>query len=434
MSSFDASRKRKASAIDTDVHNIEAPLADVSTKKTAMRASNARIPAPCIAKILNFMWYADVRQCMLAGKMMTKEVAQHVETLNITKTSELIAPSARRFRNASEVNILCLVSEYEMEDNDNEWITTHRLSLDTTLQVVPFLSTFPKIKHAYFGGLASRRSQRGNTVWSRIEYDPFEESETDWTIRMDGFKALIQNLVGAFRAKTLPQTLKISGVTEQRRLYCQSALTPIIERTMMPVPPAHPCLLCPRVLSSFPLNFLWNPGWVPITSTFCVPVGERVQAILRREGAEDVLRSNDGTHTLLTCLRNSLPSDVRWISSEDEADQAFLKTITDQGGATRTEGGEIEIPDGVIEMIPMWAGATDTTEFSDVVKGSPLLQDIVKGIPSSQLVQGLKTVQSLEGRDSKPVFARDVFAALVEDGWNLREDDCVIVDKPHKYR
>ena len=113
------------------------------------------------------MWYTDVRQCMLAGKMMAVEAARHVETLNITKASELVVPAARRFGNASGVNVLCLVSEMDEEDEDN---SDDQISMDAVRRVVPFLTSIPNLEHVYLGGLFRFVSVRGEAAWERYWY------------------------------------------------------------------------------------------------------------------------------------------------------------------------------------------------------------------------------------------------------------------------
>ena len=110
MSSPAVSRKRKADALEADGEETSDLPDGTGKRKSAPDESPAHLPATCLAAVLNFMWYTDVRRCMLAGKMMAVEAARHVETLNITKASELVVPAARRFGSASEVNVLCLVS------------------------------------------------------------------------------------------------------------------------------------------------------------------------------------------------------------------------------------------------------------------------------------------------------------------------------------
>lgn len=84
-----ARKKRKAHAIEADGNNDNtqnnnkaSPVLDTKSAATAAE-SPTHLPAPCLAAVLNFLWYTDVRQCMLAGKIMAEEAARHVETLNI---------------------------------------------------------------------------------------------------------------------------------------------------------------------------------------------------------------------------------------------------------------------------------------------------------------------------------------------------------------
>ena len=154
-SSIVVSRKRKADVLEAD-----GTATDGKRKSAPDDDSPAHLPAPCLAAVLNFMWYTDVRQCMLAGKMMAVEAARHVETLNITKASELVVPAARRFGNASEVNVLCLVSEIDEDDEEN---TDDQISMDTVARVIPFLASFPSLARVFLGGLYLE----SDGVWGR---------------------------------------------------------------------------------------------------------------------------------------------------------------------------------------------------------------------------------------------------------------------------
>jgi len=169
--------------------------------------SPAHLPATCLAAVLGFMWYTDVRQCMLAGKMMAVESARHVETLNIVKASELDAPSARRFRNVSEVNVLCLVSEAHAEDNPDAWM---QMCTDAAMRVVPFLSSIPNLERVFLGGQFGRRASNGEVVWHRMVYSaPGCAAQRD---HQAVFEDLVQSIAGAFTSGTLSQSLDVSGI------------------------------------------------------------------------------------------------------------------------------------------------------------------------------------------------------------------------------
>ena len=205
MSTPALSHKRKADALEADGEGT-------NTRKSAPDDSPACLPATCLAAVLNFMWYTDVRQCMLAGKMMAVEAARHVETLNITKASELVVPAARRFGNASEVNVLCLVLGRE-EDNPD-----YQISMDTVRRVVPFLASIPNLEHVFLGGLFRRRTSQGEAVWRRFDYGiEYCEAPRD---HQAIFKTLVQNVMGGFQSRSLPQRLEVDGILWDEQLEC----------------------------------------------------------------------------------------------------------------------------------------------------------------------------------------------------------------------
>ena len=146
MPSSIVSRKRKADALEADALEADDSATDGARKSGPDADSQAHLPSTCLAAVLNFMRYTDVRQCMLAGKMMAVEAARHVETLNITKASELVVPAARRFGNVTTVNVLCLISEIS-EDNRDDQISCN------TGRSLPLIH--PKSRACFFGRAVS---------------------------------------------------------------------------------------------------------------------------------------------------------------------------------------------------------------------------------------------------------------------------------------
>ena len=336
------SRKRKADALEADA------TLDVPPRTPAPDDdSPAHLPAPCLAAVLNFMRYADVRQCMLAGKMMAVEAAGHVETLNITKASELDAPSARRFRSASEVNVLCLVSETDAEDDrEDRQYPPDQISMETVTRVVPFLSSFPNLERIFLGGLFLE-----GAVWERYQYN--HDECIDPRDHQAIFKALIQNIIGGFQSRTLTQILELDGILDSGQLQCADADDDADDGRENP---DHPCQFCRHLLSSFPLHLLLEP--VSRYHAFCVSRVDRIQALLRRDGAEAALRSTGGAEMLLECLSDVIPHD--YIYSETEADEAFIKKMRDQGAKFHVS----------IDMNWDRSGWKSLNDFRDLIKSS----------------------------------------------------------------
>ena len=394
------SRKRKADVLEAD----DTP--NVTRKSAPDDVSPAYLPAPCLAAVLNFMRYADVRQCMLAGKMMAVEAAGHVEALNITKASELDAPSARRFRSASEVNVLCLISETDAEDDrEDRQYPPDQISMETVTRVVPFLSSIPNLERVYFGGVFLDGSTP--EVWERYLYqaENFIEPRDHQTI----FKTLIQNLVGGFQSRTLPQTLELDGILDGGQLECAGNGRE---------DPDQPCQVCRRVLSSFPLHSLVKP--IFHLGCFCVSRVDRIRAVLRRDGEAATLRSsNVGAEMLLGCFKHEMSPMMLslMVSSEREVDQAFIKKMRDQGASC----GRI-----CLSLFGKMSSSKSFKDLLDLVKSTSLLQDVIKDIPRGKL---LETFILHSTKDvGKTIFSRHIFESLLEVGLQLNAADYIIVD------
>ena len=399
--------KRKADALEADGEETsDLPDGTGKRKSAPDDDSSALLPAPCLAAVLNFMRYADVRQCMLAGKMMAVEAAGHVETLNITKASELDAPSARRFRNASEVNVLCLISEVDEEDENNH---EDQISMEAVTRVVPFLSSIPSLERVYVGGVYLDGSVVGTEVWERYLYstDECDVPREHQAI----FNALVQNIIGGFQSRTVTQNLELDGILEYRQFECAD--------NYLREDPDNPCRFCRRILSSFPLHLLLRP--ISNDEVFCVSRADCIRAILHRDGAEALLRSDDGTKMLLRSLIDEIPQVV-WRSSKSEVEEAFVEKMCDQGAKySYVQPGTV-----VIKWQGKVAISKSFTDFLDLVNSSSLLQGIIKGIPRSTLIE---RHSHLFGADAgKTVFARQVFESLLEVGLQLNATDYIIVD------
>ena len=403
MSTPALSHKRKADALEADGEGT-------NTRKSAPDDSPACLPATCLAAVLNFMWYTDVRQCMLAGKMMAVEAARHVETLNITKASELVVPAARRFGNASELNVLCLVSPIDEEH------TRFQMSKDTVTRIVPFLSSIPNLERAYLGGLM-RRTSNGEAIWGPIIISAPRR-----------FKTLIQNFIGGFESKSLPRSLELSGILYQRVCAGNGREDP-----------DHPCQSCRRILSSFPLRSLLRP--ISLDSALCVSRVDCIRAILRRDEGEAALRSNDGAGILLSCLRYEISpmettlnigmlkrlekmkrSSKNQNISKSESGvgvvRAFIKKMREQGAAC--------YPGSIQLYFPYENTLSESLkDFLDHVKSSSLLQNAINGIPRSRLLETFKLIPEV----GKTVFVRHVFEALLEAGLQLDASDYIIVEE-----
>ena len=396
MSSLIVSKRKADGALEIDVDETD-DTPDGTRKSAPDIDSPAHLPATCLAAVLNFMWYTDVRQCMLTGRIMAVEAARHVETLNITKASELVVPAARRFGNAQKVNILCLVSEISKNNRDDQ------ISMDAVMRVVPFLSFIPKLEHIFLGGLYLE----SEAVWSPYVYDI--NNFVAPRDHRDIFKSLLQSFIGGFQTRSLAQSLTLDGILQHYQLECA-------DNGRWREDPDRPCQFCHKIFTAFPIHSLLN---LDRDRSFCLSRADCIRAVFRRDGAEALLRSNDGAAMLLSCLKYEIPRTT-WRSSKSKVDESFVQKMRSQDGEgiyTDVNGGDI-----VIMNWHRHASNNDSfKDFLDLVKRTPLLLDVIKGIPKNTILETFED-------DGKAIFVRQTFEALLNAGLNLNVSDYIIVD------
>eukprot|EP00562_Extubocellulus_spinifer_P007431 CAMPEP_0178503362 /NCGR_PEP_ID=MMETSP0696-20121128/18001_1 /TAXON_ID=265572 /ORGANISM="Extubocellulus spinifer, Strain CCMP396" /LENGTH=364 /DNA_ID=CAMNT_0020132489 /DNA_START=52 /DNA_END=1144 /DNA_ORIENTATION=- len=185
------------------------------------------LPATCLASVLNFMPYSDVRSFLPAGKLIAIDAAKHIETLNIMEVAGLDVPAARRFTNVSQVNILCVVTQ---AGSGSDQI----LSPDAVQRVLPFLSIFPKLKGARVGGSKPQPGFLPNEYFEYMCTFPNDHAAI--------FRGMIGAFCGAFKARLLPCDVNLKGVIGFGKISaCQQE-------------DEHPCRLCRDICASFPFS------------------------------------------------------------------------------------------------------------------------------------------------------------------------------------
>ena len=189
--------------------------------------------------------------------------------------------------------------------------------------------------------------------------------------------------------------------------------------------PDQPCQFCRSVLSSFPLHSLLKA--VPCNRTFCLSHIDRIRTVFLRDGAEDTLRSNDGAEMLLSCLMNELYPMVTWVfsSKRRKVETAFVKKMRDQGASCYSTGMTLY---GTTSLSKSLKG------FLELVKSTPLMQNVMKGIPRGKLLEKFRSQHGFMRGNirGKIVFSRQIFDALLGAGWNLNGSDYIILVDPEK--
>ena len=218
-----ASRKRKARELEPSDDETE----DEERERSEYIPS---LPATCLASVLNFMLYSDVRKCMLVGKIMPNEVAKHVEALTIDTEAGMDVPAARRFPNVKKVNIACLLKCKVLDKHG--YAGRYNLSPLVAPKVVPFLSIFPRLEKCFIGGIAQ------NTFFFYHPSACDEPSDNKGV-----FQSMVEALCAAYSTRVIPADLDIRGLFEWHDHWgCE--LRDAEDR---------PCRLCRSICRHFPL-------------------------------------------------------------------------------------------------------------------------------------------------------------------------------------
>ena len=229
-------RKRKADELSDDSGDPAAATAaeDVSAP--------AHLPAPVWGHVLDFMPYADVRSALLVGKHMAVEAAKHVQTLNITKAGEMYIPAARRFANAEEVNILCLLGGTGETDDEDFILEPYTITEVASIRIPSFISSFPRLKSVFLGGVLLVEARATNVRYGSIGHTcvgPDNHREV--------FRNLIISLFGAFKTGALRRAVELNDLLYSIRQTSSCTKT---SRD----PDTSPCQSCRDCIQYLPLN------------------------------------------------------------------------------------------------------------------------------------------------------------------------------------
>ena len=303
-------RKRKADVDDESSSGRRLKLAKPSPSSSAA----AHLPASCLAAVLNFMEYAEVRRCLLAGKIMAVDAAKHVETLNIMNASELVPSAARRFANVTEINILSLVTPTETGGNDI-------LSAGTATRSVFFLTIFPKLKHAFLGG---RFWDAHIEQWSRILYTAAHVHEPKDHLIV--FRGLVDQFCGAFQSRSLNPSLHLEGVFEKSQLDCDE-----IERE-----DDNRCRCCWNIVTSFPLDLVLEKIPQRFGSGLCLSYSEQIEALASRHDKPLLFQPQAVIKCFLTMINNMFTFGHLFSRRDGGRKNSFIERINSQGGRIQT--------------------------------------------------------------------------------------------------
>ena len=285
----EGSRKRKAAEISAG----KAPDDAVASAN-----SLPHLPATCLASMLNFMLFSDVRSCVLAGKAMAVHAAKHVEVLTIDTADGMYLPAIRRFSNAKSVKIICL-----LEDGQEDY--SFRLNPAVAAAVTPVLASFPKIRTAFIGGFISSENS-GFLVFR--DYTPLTSSCDGPDDHEMVFRSLLISLAGAYKSGAIPRNLKIGGIDMERSINCRNPQQEDEEEGDVPLL----CSTCAMYFKNFPLEDL------VLLNCWCFFGIDRLcynnrslicEAIKARPGGKECIASKESAIILLRSLADVMERD-----------------------------------------------------------------------------------------------------------------------------
>ena len=399
--STSSSRKRKAGVDDELVSGRKLKIA----KPSPSSSPAAHLPASCLAAILNFMEYSEVRRCLLAGKIMAVDAARHVETLNIMNASELVPSAALRFANVTEINILSLVTPTE---DDDEKV----LSASTATRSVLFLTTVPKLKHAFLGGLCRDADVE---KWFKLSYSNNDSNEPRDHLAV--FRGLVDHLCGAFQSRSLSQSLHLEGVFGEDQLQCNEGSYHHCRR----------CRLCWNIVTSFPPALVLEN--IPMRSSLCLSYSKRIEALATRHDNPLLSKPRENLMEFLLAMTKGMLDSVTIFSRRDDGENyPITERIKYQGGKVNKLGGYLGQVMGIDEEY--------ITFFYMPVKDMEALKQlsttigpsIMNSIPKRELLSAVRPLGKATEDGKKNVWVRQTFESLVQLGLELASKDFVLID------
>jgi hypothetical protein len=220
------------------------------------------------------MPYAAVRSALLVGKTIAVEAAKHVQTLSIMKESEMYIPAARRFANAEVVNILCLLEGTGERDeaHEIEFFEEFTISETASTRTPTFISSFPKLKSSFLGGVLLQAGQA-----NKVRYDRDECVGPD--NHRDIFRSLVRSLFGAFKTGALRREVELIDLAWSLRDAWSCAEDSRDSDT-------NPCQRCRNCIQYLPLEDIIYASVYKQTALFCLNADIIWRFLLERPGIE----------------------------------------------------------------------------------------------------------------------------------------------------
>lgn len=352
---------------------------------------------------------------------MAVDAAHEVETLNIVRASEMVAPAVRRFPNVSELNIVSILSRHCIIDDDGGNDDEVMLHADATRRAVPFMVQFPKLRRVFLGGL-----DEGDGDLVTYSNDPGTAiTPHDHQIV---FRGLIENLCGAFEARLLNSNLELGGLENLKdQLGCSRIADEgeIVNGL---------CRCCRGIIASFPIKFVANIlRWGPAYGGFCVPILARLDFFTnKRRDGKAFLRTDDGKDLIAEITNLMIRQNMGLIvpsshvlfdySRNDPGVDAFIKKMNGLGAETVVPNGDVWVEFMVQRSIRRLkqsiAGIFDCS-----------IDNIPRHLFGSRVPRVLRYChRNYRGDNKKKIVVRQTFEGLVSCGFPLNPQDYILVN------
>ena len=390
------------------------------------------LPSSCLAALLNYLPFQDVRQCLLAGKVMAVDAAHEVETLNIMRASEMVRyPVVRRFPNVSELNILSILSRRSDDDDDDDLM----LNANAIGRALPFMMQFPKLEMVFLGG-AYTHSTPERARFVHYSNDAGDSPHDHQII----FRSLIENLCGAFEARLLNPNLYLGGFELNYQLGCSRRGSRNLRRETAD----RPCRCCRGIIASFPIELVVESIEDVDNNPFCIPMMDQLEVFAKRRDGKEFLRTEDGKDLIAEIaglmlrpkdgLIGQPPFDYNaWRNYLDNRPDPVIDAFVNR---MKGLGADVSGPAGV-EVTSMTKRSTRRMKESIAQIFDSSIDNIPRHLFGTRVPRALRTSSDrgyntsrkrVKFRVAKEIVVRQTFDALVSCGFRLNPHDYILVD------
>ena len=299
--------------------NVQAKDPSTAATSSASDEGTPTLPPAVWGHVLDYLLYGEVRQAILVNKAMANEASKYVQDIHITEPCQLDVVAARRFSSVVFVEIKCLVSWPDLD--------TCVLSPETATNLVPFLSSFPKLDKFF---IADYDAREVNGEF-RQGYCPRYCITYDHEMIM---RDLTKSFCAAFRSRALsPKLSFLGGLSPHYSRTHKCRHTVAVEGSS--------CDLCREILLTFPPSFVskllrWNTTLddeVGSMSGVCITPSNYADALNARRFDKDFIKDNGKEIVLnnlaLMCYRFDL-------KEKDPKEKKLRQRLEEEGVNTPT--------------------------------------------------------------------------------------------------